>query len=99
MSVEVALAGILNDAPPPSVIITDVNLGAGMDGIALAREVRRRWPRVCLIVVSGNVSNFERLAPGSCERTYVKPFDARLLAADVQSLLSRRLSLTRRATS
>jgi DNA-binding response OmpR family regulator len=86
---EVALAVILDNAPPPSCIITDVNLGSGMDGIALAGEVRRRWPRVCLVVVSGNASNLERRAPGSCERAYVKPFDPRRLAAEVQHLVSR----------
>ena len=43
-SAEVALAVIpLNDLPP-AVIVTDVNLGPGMDGLALASEVRRRWP-------------------------------------------------------
>ena len=31
-------------AAPPAVVVTDVNLGQGMDGVALAEEVRRRWP-------------------------------------------------------
>jgi DNA-binding response OmpR family regulator len=88
-SAEVALGWIVDDARPPSCLITDVNLGSGMDGISLACEVRKRWPRVCLVVVSGNASNLERLAPGSCERTYVKPFDPRQLAAEVQHLVSR----------
>ncbi|WP_149539318.1 response regulator [Siccirubricoccus phaeus] len=88
-SAEVALARIHDDAAPPTVIITDVNLGTGMDGIALAGEVRRRWPRVCLVVVSGDTSNLERLPPGTYERTYAKPFDPRRLAAEVQILLSR----------
>lgn len=84
----VAAAASADDASPPSCIITDVNLCSGMDGIALVGEAHRPWPRVCLVVVSGNASSLERLAPGSCERAYVKPFDPRRLAAKVQRRVS-----------
>lgn len=89
-SAEGALQGLVDKAPPPSVIVTDVNLGPGMDGVALAAEVRRRWPAVRLVVVTGDTRNLDRLAPDSCEGTYVKPFDPRRLAAAVQELIARR---------
>jgi len=38
---------------PPAVMITDVNLGAGMDGFELCAAARRRWPKVGIVVISG----------------------------------------------
>jgi CheY-like chemotaxis protein len=35
------------------LIFTDVNMPGSMDGLALARYVRRRWPPVKIIVTSG----------------------------------------------
>jgi DNA-binding response OmpR family regulator len=42
---------------PPRVVVTDVNLGRGMDGLALAAEVRRRWPEVGVVVMTGKPAN------------------------------------------
>ncbi|WP_372623820.1 response regulator [Falsiroseomonas sp.] len=88
-SAEAALQDIAQEGLPPSVVVTDVNLGPGMDGVELAAEVRRRWPNVWLIIVTGDIRNLERLAPGSCDGTYVKPFNPRRLAFDVQNFLGR----------
>ena len=46
-SAEVALevaGGAWDASQPPRVLVTDVGLGAGMDGLALVAEIRRRWP-------------------------------------------------------
>ena len=53
----------------------DVTPGLGIDGVALTVEVRRSWPAVLLVVVTGHAEYLDRLAPGSCEKTYVKPFE------------------------
>ena len=37
----------------PDVLVTDLDLGAGMNGIELAIEVRRRWPRLPIVYISG----------------------------------------------
>jgi CheY-like chemotaxis protein len=37
------------------VLLTDVEMPGGMDGLELAREVQRRWPDVVIIVTSGRV--------------------------------------------
>ena len=38
---------------PPAVMITDVNLGADMDGFELCTAARTRWPQVGIVVISG----------------------------------------------
>lgn len=42
--------------PVPSVLVTDLNLGPGLDGVALAAEMRRRCPGVAVIYATGNAS-------------------------------------------
>jgi CheY-like chemotaxis protein len=37
------------------LLLTDVDMPGSMDGIRLAHTVRRRWPTIQLIVVSGKV--------------------------------------------
>lgn len=37
------------------LLLTDVDMPGGMDGIALAHYVRDRWPPVRLVVISGKV--------------------------------------------
>jgi CheY-like chemotaxis protein len=35
------------------VLVTDMALGRSLNGVELAREVRRRWPAVRIVVVTG----------------------------------------------
>src|SRR5690349_17822366 len=42
-SAEHALA-LTETSGAPEVVVTDVDLGRGMNGLALAEEVHRRWP-------------------------------------------------------
>jgi DNA-binding NtrC family response regulator len=37
----------------PAVLVTDVKLGCGMGGLALATATRRRWPCVSTVLISG----------------------------------------------
>ncbi|MGG5822923.1 response regulator [Falsiroseomonas sp. HW251] len=68
---------------PPLVIVTDVNLGYGMDGVALAEEARRRWPGVVLMVMTGDDRNVARPLGGRCDYCFLKPFNAQDLLAAV----------------
>ena len=52
-SVEAALA-ILAQRRDVRLVFTDINLGPGIDGIALAGEVERRWPQVDLLMTSAH---------------------------------------------
>ena len=60
-SAEAGLAEVERHGPPPAVLVTDVNLGPGMDGMALAAEAQRRWPSVAVIVITGDERNLERM--------------------------------------
>lgn len=74
--------------PPSPVLVTDVNLGhSRMDGIALAAELRHRWPALGVVVISGQEANLARsaaLAPN--ERHLFKPFSPDALVHAVHEL-------------
>ncbi len=72
---------------PPRVLVTDVNLGGGMDGLALAAEVRRRWPEVGVVVMTGKPANLNGRRPDPREVCLLKPFGPPRLAAAVRHLL------------
>jgi CheY-like chemotaxis protein len=37
----------------PTLLVTDINLGGGMDGWALGRLARNQWPDIGLLFISG----------------------------------------------
>lgn len=68
-----ALAGT---ARPPRAVVSDVNLGPGMNGFALAAAARRRWPMVPVLLISGVETNFAGRHCGATERFLRKPFSS-----------------------
>ncbi len=60
--------------PPPRLLVSDVNLGRGMDGFALASAARRRWPDLPVLLMSGLGSNFADRRCGAAELFLSKPF-------------------------
>lgn len=74
---------------PPRVVVTDVNLGAGMDGLALAAEARRRWPGVGVVVMTGRPSNLDGRRPDPGEVHLHKPFGPSRLTVAVHDLMGR----------
>ncbi len=70
---ERALATALT-TPAPDLLVSDVNLGPGMDGIALATEAHRRWPLLRVILMSGILGNL--IGPRLCPSDWflLKPF-------------------------
>ena len=69
---EAALAAM--DATPVRVLVTDLNLGAGPDGLALAAAARRRRPGLRVVYVSGDPDRFRQRTLGTWERFVPKPF-------------------------
>jgi two-component system, response regulator PdtaR len=51
---------ILEQRNDIDAVFTDINMPGSVDGLEMARAIRRRWPPIALIVTSGKV----RLAPG-----------------------------------
>jgi DNA-binding NtrC family response regulator len=44
---------LLQSRPDVKVLMTDVEMGRGKNGFELAWEVRKRWPGVIVLIVSG----------------------------------------------
>jgi DNA-binding response OmpR family regulator len=84
---ETGFAIVEDDGPPPAVVVTDVNLGAGMDGLALADEAARRWPGVAVVVITGNPRNVDAMTPPQRKNCLVKPFEPTQIVARVKQLM------------
>jgi CheY-like chemotaxis protein len=56
------------------LLFTDVNLPGIIDGMALVRQVHERWPRIGIIVVSGQASPQPGELPPGC-LFHRKPYD------------------------
>jgi DNA-binding NtrC family response regulator len=86
---EEGLRAVEREGPPPAVVVTDVNLGLGMDGVALAEEVRRRWPGVAVVMMTGDARNLRRMPEALRDGCLLKPFCPPRLVATVNSLMGR----------
>jgi len=84
-------------APSPAVVVTDVDLGTGLNGVALAAEARRRWPGVGVVYITGRPSNLNGHALGARDRFLPKPFRPDALVRMVRALMSSRGGLSRPA--
>ena len=82
---------------PPQVLVTDVDLGAGMDGVALVAEIRRRWPDLGVVVMTGRPSNLNGRDPDPDEICLHKPFRPHRLTTAVQDLMRKSRSRTEAA--
>ena len=72
---EAALEVMGGDAP--RVMVTDINLGAGMDGLELGRAARQRFPDLPIVYISGRYAGVAGLRAD--ERFLPKPFSASAL--------------------
>lgn len=79
-----AALALIEEDPLVRVIITDVDMPGTMDGVRLAHLVRRRWPPIHMIVISGKVGVSAIELP---ERAlfFAKPYDSDALLAAVRS--------------
>lgn len=82
---EHALAMTANE-DPPTLVVTDVNLGPGMNGFELVIAARHRWPAVPVLMISGLASNFVGRQPGIADRFLRKPFPCSSLLHEVRAL-------------
>jgi len=68
------------------LVMTDVDMPGGMDGIKLAAYVRDRWPPLKIIVVSGYRSVATEEVPAET-RFFSKPYDPKRIVKTVGTLL------------
>jgi CheY-like chemotaxis protein len=71
---------------PVQLLFTDVQMPGSIDGIALAHEVKRRWPEAAVVVCSGNLKvDPEALPEGAL--FIDKPFTSTLVLETVRRLV------------
>ena len=58
----------------PRAIVTDINLGTGMSGLALADAVRALSPEVGVLFITGRPENLDHRPPAPREGRMFKPF-------------------------
>jgi signal transduction histidine kinase/ActR/RegA family two-component response regulator len=83
-----ALAVLDAQAHEIDVVFSDLMLGSGPDGLALADVVRQRWPRTPILITSGHPYGFA-LPPSSGIEMLAKPYDRERLAAALAACRSR----------
>lgn len=69
------------------VVVTDVDMPGSMDGIRLAHYVRRRWPPIQLLVISGKVGVQPQELPQGVQ-FMSKPFQEPKLLNVIETLAS-----------
>ncbi|MDP4025508.1 response regulator [Methylobacterium sp. NEAU 140] len=78
---------VLEERTGIRVMLTDIDMPAGLDGIKLAACVHRRWPGVGIIMTSGKV----RPAPGdvpSGARFIAKPYAEASVLAEIGRIVA-----------
>ena len=88
---EAALAAVSSACPSdePSILVTDIDLGLGMNGLALIAELRRRWPNVGVVIMTGLPTNLAHRQASRNEVWLFKPFDPSKVTAAVHDLICR----------
>lgn len=80
---------ILRADEPVEVLFSDIDLGPGMNGFALARWVRQEYPAVRIVLTSGVVRSAEDAAE-LCDGPFVrKPYSYEMLADQIKQMLAR----------
>jgi two-component system, response regulator PdtaR len=70
------------------VLFTDIRMPGSMDGLELAHRVRERWPRISVVIASGNrFVSADALPAGA--RFLAKPYDMQRIVDLIQELRRR----------
>jgi len=77
---------LLGAGQVPDVLVTDVDLGLGINGFDLADIARSRHPDVEVILISGLPPEAAGRGPRRHERFFRKPFSPAELAAAIKEL-------------
>ena len=84
---------IVEDQPPGrfALVLTDLNMPAGNEGLRLLAAVRERWPGCARVLMSGSdvTAIEEAVASGLAQAFVAKPCDRQELRAVLNRLLGR----------
>jgi DNA-binding response OmpR family regulator len=81
-----ALAMITDPAQHIDILITDLNLGPGDNGLILAANARRHLPNLQIVYATGSPEIFSGHILAPWEKVFFKPFDTTALVAAVSVL-------------
>jgi two-component system cell cycle sensor histidine kinase/response regulator CckA len=79
-----AALDLLKDGKAPRVVVTDINLGPGMDGLAFMRAARQRWPGLPVVFISGRYDSLRGMS--ASERFLHKPFTTPALLRAIEDV-------------
>jgi two-component system, response regulator PdtaR len=77
---------ILESALPIDVVFTDIRMPGRLNGAELSRHARERYPRIKLVLTSGQ--RLDEYAEASADVFLAKPYDMRTAVREIESLLS-----------
>jgi DNA-binding NtrC family response regulator len=77
---------ILESRSDVALMCTDIQMPGQMDGVGLAHAVHERWPRIRIIVVSGQL-NLPHLDLPPRSRFFGKPLDAGEVIAEMRDMI------------
>lgn len=78
---------ILEARPDIHLVFTDIEMPGSLDGLKLAHYVRRRWPPVLLIVVSGKTMLDEGQLPKGA-RFFAKPYNDNAIVETMRDMFA-----------
>lgn len=82
-----AALDILASRSDVRLLFTDIQMPGKLDGMALAREVHRRWPAILLVVTSGRMRPRDEDIPDH-GRFLAKPYSGSSLLGEVNAMLA-----------
>jgi CheY-like chemotaxis protein len=77
---------ILESRSDIALMFTDIQMPGSMDGLKLAHAVRKRWPPIKIILVSGQLTPAIIDIPAD-SRFYGKPLGAKEMIAEMQNMI------------
>lgn len=77
---------VMEAAPDVRLLFTDIQMPGAFDGMDLARQVHARWPKVLLVITSGQKTPSRAEIPDD-SRFVAKPYRAEELISEVNDLL------------
>ena len=69
-----------------ALLLTDIDMCGSMDGLTLAHAVRKRWPPIKIIVVSGHDRPLDYNLPAG-SRFFAKPYHGDTMVSEIHSLI------------
>lgn len=78
---------VIEGRTPLAALLTDVDLGAGADGYAVARRGRAAYPRLAVVYISASAAGRHRAEGVAGSEFIAKPFQSEQVAAALERVI------------